>query len=154
MQQAVGVGKAARGCDVCEAELLVACEARLTAVARVCRVEAIVFSAKGWGGGSAATLLAFAAGRPPEPLGMRDVMELGRNVEITAQNKRLGASMRNKLLHLVVPGAPPVEAALSAAVGHVNAEELMGGRVGGLGVEKAKRKDGGRKPQSSRIRRK
>jgi hypothetical protein len=74
---------------------------------------------------------------------MRDVMELGRNVEITAQNKRLGASMRNKLLHLVVPGAPPVEAALSAAVGHVNAEELMGGRVGGLGVEKAKRKDGG-----------
>ncbi len=74
-------------------------------------------------------MLAFAAGRPPEPLGMRDVMELGRNVEIAAQDKRLGARLRNKLLHLVVPGAPPVEAALSAAVGHVNAEELMGGRV-------------------------
>jgi hypothetical protein len=131
MQQAVGVGKPARGCDVSEAGLLVAGEARLTAVARVCSVEAIVFSARGLGegGGLAATLLVLAAGRPPEPLGMRDVMELGRNIEIAAQNKRLGARVRNKLLHLVVPGAPPVEAALSAAIGHVNAEELKGGRV-------------------------
>ncbi len=99
-------------------------------------------------------MLVLAAERPPEPLGMRDVMELGRNIEIAAHNKRLGARVRNKLLHLVVPGAPPVEAALSAAVGHVNAEELNGRKGLRLRGREGDRKDGGEKPRSSRIRRK
>ena len=51
-------------------------------------------------------------------------MELGGDIEVSAENERLGARSRYEQLHVVVPGAPAIEAAFSAAVGHVNTEEL------------------------------
>ncbi len=51
-------------------------------------------------------------------------MELGGDIEVSAENERLGARSRYEQLHAVVPCPPAIEAAFSAAVGHVNAEEL------------------------------
>jgi hypothetical protein len=55
---------------------------------------------------------------------MRDVVELGRNVEISAQNQRLRAGACNKTFHFAVPIAPAIKAARASAVGHVNTEKL------------------------------
>ena len=46
MQHAKSIDQSTSSCDVCEASLLVGCEARLPAIARVGRFEAVVFPAK------------------------------------------------------------------------------------------------------------